>query len=822
MSVYDYQMRTAPTGMGTAIHPADLTPAQSRLLEGVMPSRYGVQKLAPRWKPLIADPNADGSLITGMAVWLTDATTPFTPNALLVFTNTAILQYDVPNYSYDQIRSGQRSRISVPKVFADISSLFPGAASVLGGLVATLQYKRELVISISNFEDPNLTKMYRYYRDISNATIVHPLGMDAPPAPGLVAGVGGALTSGNTYSYKITQVDEFARESSPSLPTSILLGAAQTAVTVTGGPFDAQAVTWNIYRNNGPNPAGGGLIYNLVASLPVATTSFFDTLADTAITNNPIAPNPGENDRPHPADIMSIHSDRLLLNYLGNPSFLQVSNADSITQFAATTDGTHPSDGILTAVGGEGEHEITGIVNLGTPSAIMKRSSIFLLYGTDSTNFELRQTHQSPGVGCTNHRGVVRTPNEVFFPSREGPRTLGYENGFISDPIAVEIDNLFHGWSEVVQHGEPAPIGNIPPVTVPIPALAPLGAGFLTINTTYTYQVTEVDYLSRESGPSGDGFQVLAGAFQTAVGITFGVARLGTRYWNVYRSVATAPFGPWFVAQVPVGNTTVGGYNYIDMIADATIQANAIPVPAGPAYLPPDTEPQATEVLERSQLNMNAFYLDNRYYLSMNDRTLVYDLLAKGWADTGWGFLPTVALLQDGGQNLTGSAPAAIFATQGSIVNPGNLVSYFTTADRWNDPDTFTGVSDNMLQRLGYYGREITGDFDGEGVPQARRKRARRFTLWGKTEQRRGTKLGTLYLWSSDRLIGKWPIRAGQTIRNPDALFEQEFPNSAVGTELYVELRWTDPSVVCGNRRLEYVLLDVKRIEKLYRDTSPS
>lgn len=230
-------------------------------------------------------------------------------------------------------------------------------------------------------------------------------------------------------------------------------------------------------------------------------------------------------------------------------------------------------------------------------------------------------------------------------------------------------------------------------------------------------------------------------------------------------------------------------------------------------------QPLSTEVVMALDSNVTSFYSRNIYYISFADKTLGFDMITRGWFDTGWGFVNNAVVyksqyaakynqgtfpavgLQPGG------APETVFLTVGdyhSNMAPINFIKqlqYFTPVDTMFDRDAppwdeYTPVS-----------LEVTRFFDGDGPPQNRRKRAKRFQLWGDTSARPGQRIGTFRGFADGQLKCVYPLRAYQRIEKKGTLYETEFSGLMTGEELYFEIELFYPDVVLGNRTLEYVFL---------------
>lgn len=209
-------------------------------------------------------------------------------------------------------------------------------------------------------------------------------------------------------------------------------------------------------------------------------------------------------------------------------------------------------------------------------------------------------------------------------------------------------------------------------------------------------------------------------------------------------------------------------------------------------------QPKSVQVASAVMGNVNSFYFDNVYYLSFGDRTLCYDLIAGGWSDTGWGFVKTVStyLSQSALAALQG-CPATVFLTIGSLAAGATFFNYYTTADTPGDVDAPGSVDAYVLTRC----------FDGDGPPVNRKKRAKRFSLYGEVASSPGTQIGTLTAFVDGHEAESFPMYAYMWIDAPNALYQQEFTGMTTGYEIYFELRFTDPTIVWNRSRLEYSFL---------------
>lgn len=445
MSVYTSQLHRAPSGMSDA-DPAGMPENRCQYIQGFTPARQSRMELAPLIKKMA---RGFGFTIYGTAVYLS---ADGTHDKLLFVNGSNVVTLPLwAVYQYDERVDGQHSSYDYGVTgFGSLTNHgIPGPM-----YVTSLQFKAELVLSIGG-------ALFRYYVNSGGTEFFYTLGLFQMTAPTTgTQTTGGAMTIGGVYSYVTTSVDEFGRESSPSDPVTTTLTASNNKLTVTRGTSSSitnsigGVVSWNVYRKN-----PSATTYNFVATIAIATTTYVDGNSDVVVAAGDVAPSEGENDPPGtniapytgPATIMEFWKDRLVINNTQNPSEIQISNANSPTQFSSLDLPDNAGDGLRILVGGKGDNEVTGLANLGSLLAVFKRQTISLLYGDDSSTFILRPAHER---GCQNAGSVQRCENDVFFLSDDGIYSLGYENGYALKKISEELDSLFRGFAPIKQSGE--------------------------------------------------------------------------------------------------------------------------------------------------------------------------------------------------------------------------------------------------------------------------------------------------------------------------------------------------------------------------------
>lgn len=651
MPEYQRQLLQAPTGMASALDRATLPLNRAQELTGFLPSRYGHCSLAPSLRVLernFVNP------ITSIAFWRNPSASAQDPSQILLFIDNSgtmeVYAAPVPAVSLSyQSANGQHS------YFGSLVPIEVSGATPAQGRMHAIQFKDELYLWDSAGQS------YRFYRS-GGTNYWYTLGLSTPGTPTLTDQTQSGFLSG-VYQYQVTYVDERDRESSPS--TSVTTNdLAGKKVTVQRGSLTTGqgVVSWNLYRRN-----PGSETYNWVNTIAIGTTNYEDNIDDETVALSTSAPNAGQNDAPLNATFGAVWNGRLVLNNTTNKHLVQISNANAPTQFASYSDPTDsPADGLrLICSGGRGG-EVTGFANLGAYLAIFTRTDTFLLQGEDNATFFRQHVHER---GCIAPGSIQRARNYVLFLSDDGVYAIGYAQGFLLEPIAVEIADKFRGF--VAKH-EP-----------------PLHA-------------------------------------------------------NDYASLVQA-------------NATIG--------------------------------------------QVSSWYVDDIYYLSTYVGTLAYDVVAGGWADTGYGFLCSVAVMEGGTDWLRAPLPTCLFAipgdtsAAGSDVRNGMQVLYSKLDDRTMDAN-HSARGDARI---------VTRPYDGQQMdPHGRVKKASRYRVWGKTGARPGEQIGTLTLVTDRGIRRDFPIRAGLKTYEPGVLYEQQLPAYAIGRALWFEENYTAGDIERSSALLQY------------------
>ena len=722
----------APEGMASSMSSGSLPLNRARLLEGMLPARLGVQKPAPLPKLLctIVPKNA-GEQIQGYAIYRPQFTLlqGFFPVAdLLIFTdrNLYILPigsdvaapglgfpFDYAYLSYDESERGQRCHLqyvhgplglqyaSRSFISFDFNSGDWHTDVAAGEMhsMAAVQFGNELLFCAQGPQvsgaQGSRNLMWRYYRDPIFTQHLYAMYIPAGGAPTINVIQPG--TQNGIYQYAWTWVDELGRESSPSDPliTPSLTNqecSIRRGTTTTGTSLVVQTATggWRLYRHN-PGPGPFNLVSNLgpfgADPLPFGSTSFIDLSDDATVDLQPVMPSFGENDPPEQATFLTVHKNRVVLNNAVDFNVVQISNANSATQFSSITLPTDTAAGLRLAPGDDADDIITGLESIGDFLWIAKANTYYLLQGDNITNWNVQQIYKNRG--CQNPFTVQRTEESIMFLSSDGVYALSYQAGMISPKISWEIDDILNGFAGVLTPNEAQPFGGV-----------------------FT-----------PSGLNGD------------------------------------------------GNS------------------------AG--------RPRASQSLHAYMDFVMSYYLDQRFFLCLTDRTIGYDLLSNGWFDAGFGPIKwPVTYSGVVPWNASGfpvsSLPDAVFFSKGGAYS-GNLdVFYYLSTDTAQDVDRVSGGP--------WTGTVVTRDFDAPSQQNARR--GARYSIYGTTGQRRGTKLGSLTFFSGGKKVGPTvPILANQCTTKYNALFEQGLPSSMTGEKVYVREEWTNRDVEITERVMEFTQL---------------
>lgn len=249
---------------------------------------------------------------------------------------------------------------------------------------------------------------------------------------GFVAGTAGSGTNlAGTYTWAITNVAKDGAESDLSSP-SLGVGLGASAGTLTSIPLgDARTASRNVYRIGGTMNS-----FYLVGSIPdnIATTYYDNTTDLFAITEGVIAAGGvaglaantrfGSGIGRYPC----YHLDRLFVAQGNILAWSQPLNPFGwpVTSFTAVGDGK----------------AISGIISKWGSLIVIKPDSIWILSGTDESNFSLAKSESV--VGTDQPFTICSIEAGVPFVNSQG---LWLFNGAVSVKLTNKLDLLFRGQS---------------------------------------------------------------------------------------------------------------------------------------------------------------------------------------------------------------------------------------------------------------------------------------------------------------------------------------------------------------------------------------
>lgn len=285
-----------------------------------------------------------------------------------------------------------------------------------------------------------------------------------PEAATGASAVGGAMTAGGNYLYRIVfrGVDATGRtyRSAGSIPFSVTLGAGDGTVNLTlmnlmmwPGDFlvgtPGYGAVWSEIYRRGP-AAAGATLYNKVGEVAMTfvgapnTVAFADTMSDATAANGEAAYFNGnvlENFHPPATRLLEVNGNRVGLVNAEDPSEFWYSKEYK----AGTGIGFNPQ--FKVAISGDGAGGMTALAAMDGRWILFKRTAIYVLSG-DGPNDLGQGSFNAPqavsrSLGTTNPSSVIETPDGVMFQAPDGrfwllDRGLGLT--FIGAPI--EGDSL--------------------------------------------------------------------------------------------------------------------------------------------------------------------------------------------------------------------------------------------------------------------------------------------------------------------------------------------------------------------------------------------
>lgn len=277
--------------------------------------------------------------------------------------------------------------------------------------------------------------------------------LEIPTIYTLTSGSGGAMTASGSYSYIVIweRIDTFGNRhlSAPSNPVSVVLGTADSAVTVLFTrpfcihTFFYQTINALIYRT-----VNGGTTYHLAARIPPAvaipadgTFTYVDLASDASVSDNEDSYIDGgtlDNDLAPSGRFLTKSEERVWVGGLWHEDRIQCSKIYVPGEpYNFPDDPTHQV--VLTA-------PCTGLAYMDGTVVAFTESSINLVtgFGPDDTG---NGGFDSPrilakDIGCINYRSIVETSVGIFFQARNGiyliPRGFGSPQ-LVSDPVSETL-----------------------------------------------------------------------------------------------------------------------------------------------------------------------------------------------------------------------------------------------------------------------------------------------------------------------------------------------------------------------------------------------
>ncbi len=264
------------------------------------------------------------------------------------------------------------------------------------------------------------------------------------PASGTTLAEFGALFDGlaGTYSYRFAFLSADGRSSQASVATSGVTVVAASGITLTGIPtcseLDCTGV--EVYRT-----INGGTQYYLVATLANGTTTYVDTVLDTAVDTSLVLDEVAV--RFPPCQILVNFQERLagILSDSseGDNQTLYVSNYQEPEYCPLIA----PLDGVDNPVFGARfplPDAPVGLANLGNVLIVFLRGSAYRLIGQDPNNWDLHKWHDH---GTVAHRSIQTYKNMMLWLGPDGVYSMegsaaGVTTRRISDDITSSLEEI--------------------------------------------------------------------------------------------------------------------------------------------------------------------------------------------------------------------------------------------------------------------------------------------------------------------------------------------------------------------------------------------
>lgn len=315
---------------------------------------------------------------------------------------------------------------TTPPAFTDWVMVGSGFQS--GKALRSVQFNDEMILVQEDGLEP---------KRFDGAT-VYKLGIDRPPAPTVVVNppTSGTGNKRGRITYKQSYADARLRESSLSDGTTIDFTTAgnsgKAAFLPVNFPADPQVRVVYTYAN-----LAGGSVWYRIATTTRNGDVVEDNLADNSVSTGTVGPSAGQNDPPLAASCVAVHKNRVWMNAVEQPGTLQVSNAGSITQWAAVNN--TDADGIRLTVTSDQADNIAAVTSFGSLLAVYKRQRIYQVFGDTPASFRIVEIHQR---GTTAPMSVTRCDNVICTLLDAAVYAAAYNDGFLLTKISEQLDSL--------------------------------------------------------------------------------------------------------------------------------------------------------------------------------------------------------------------------------------------------------------------------------------------------------------------------------------------------------------------------------------------
>ena len=279
------------------------------------------------------------------------------------------------------------------------------------------------------WSDEEQKAQYNTLARMYNGDPSYDLGIAAPGGGFTVTPDGSGTSDVETRVYTYTFQDEYGHESAPSPPISVSgkiddvwqIALLATAVpNYTNGP-DAANITKRIYRTI---TGYSSINYFFVAEVPLATTTYDDSLDSADVALNPLLESTIWDPPIEGVKGFVVSPNGFLIGFKGNELFFSEPYRPHAWPIAYSVSVQHP---------------IVGIAVISGAIAVMTTSQPYYMYGTHPANLAL--VKQDAVLPCLARGSIASTEKGVFYCSSDG---IVHGNGqafmLVSDQILARKD----------------------------------------------------------------------------------------------------------------------------------------------------------------------------------------------------------------------------------------------------------------------------------------------------------------------------------------------------------------------------------------------